>query len=178
MRETLHNNAGWDCFKTLFLEETLKTQNQHQVESCVFLEVKRLYQQVRCARNRLRFHTVLQKLKSFLSMQVYAWTVFPLSLSGIWWLKYFIPYRLKQKDPRESYGETRRQWSSKTCITPSQSSTPTSFQQTLITFQQIQRILVLVLTMRHVSRTHRVALDWLFDRINMDPNSQKCSHQT
>ena len=28
------------------------------------------------------------------------------------------------------------------------------------------------LTTRHVSRTHRVALDWLFVRINMDPNIQ------
>ena len=28
------------------------------------------------------------------------------------------------------------------------------------------------LTMRHVSRTHRVALDWLFDRINFDLNIQ------
>ena len=27
-------------------------------------------------------------------------------------------------------------------------------------------------TMRHVSRTHRVALDWLFDRINQDPKIQ------
>ena len=27
-------------------------------------------------------------------------------------------------------------------------------------------------TMRHVSRTHRVALDWLFDRINLDPKTQ------
>ena len=27
-------------------------------------------------------------------------------------------------------------------------------------------------TMRHVSRTHRVALDWLFDRINLDPRMQ------
>ena len=26
--------------------------------------------------------------------------------------------------------------------------------------------------MRHVSGTHRVALDWLFDRINMDPKIQ------
>ena len=26
--------------------------------------------------------------------------------------------------------------------------------------------------MRHVSRTHRVALDWLFDRINLDPKVQ------
>ena len=27
-------------------------------------------------------------------------------------------------------------------------------------------------TMRHVSRTHRVALDWLFDRITLDPKIQ------
>ena len=27
-------------------------------------------------------------------------------------------------------------------------------------------------TMRHVSRTHRVALDWLFDTINVDPKIQ------
>ena len=26
-------------------------------------------------------------------------------------------------------------------------------------------------TMRHVSRTHRVALEWLFDRINLDPKN-------
>ena len=29
--------------------------------------------------------------------------------------------------------------------------------------------------MRHVSRTHRVALDWLFDKINVDPKiPNKC----
>ena len=27
-------------------------------------------------------------------------------------------------------------------------------------------------TMRHVSRTHKVALDWLFDRINLNPKIQ------
>ena len=27
-------------------------------------------------------------------------------------------------------------------------------------------------TMKHVSRTHRVAFDWLFDRINLDPKIQ------
>ena len=26
--------------------------------------------------------------------------------------------------------------------------------------------------MRHVSRTHTIALDWLFDRINLDPEIQ------
>ena len=32
-------------------------------------------------------------------------------------------------------------------------------------------------TMRHVSITHRVALDWLFDRINLDPKIQHTKHQ-
>ena len=27
-------------------------------------------------------------------------------------------------------------------------------------------------TIRHVSRTHRVAVDWLFDRINLDSEIQ------
>ena len=31
-------------------------------------------------------------------------------------------------------------------------------------------------TMRHVSKTHRVALDWLFDRINLDPKNQNHAH--
>ena len=51
---------------------------------CICLEVTRLCQLVGCARSRLQFHTVLQKLKSFRSMQVCAWTVFPLSFFGIW----------------------------------------------------------------------------------------------
>ena len=29
-------------------------------------------------------------------------------------------------------------------------------------------------TVRHVSRNHRVALDWLFDRIFLDPKIQIC----
>ena len=32
-------------------------------------------------------------------------------------------------------------------------------------------------TTRHVSRTHRVALDWLFDRISLEPKTQTCWHQ-
>ena len=32
------------------------------------------------------------------------------------------------------------------------------------------------LTMRHVSRTHRFALDWLFDKINLDPKNSNQIH--
>ena len=67
----------------LILQETLKTPNQHQVGFCAYLEVARSCQKVGCVRNRLQFHKVLQKLKSFLSMQVYAWVGFALSIFGI-----------------------------------------------------------------------------------------------
>ena len=36
MSSTFQNNAGWDCFKTLILQETLKTRSQHQENSVHF----------------------------------------------------------------------------------------------------------------------------------------------
>ena len=47
----------------------------------------------------------------------------------------------------------------------------------LILFPQTSNLLKMVFkgrspTMRHVSRNHRVALDWLFDRINLDRKIQ------
>ena len=76
---------AWIIWRFWFLQEISKTQNQHEEEFRAFSGVTRLCQQVGCVRNKLQFHIVLQKLKSFLLMQVFAWTVFPLSLFGIWW---------------------------------------------------------------------------------------------
>ena len=47
----------------------------------------------------------------------------------------------------------------------------------LYTFEDNEAVIKMIIkgrspTMRHVSRTHRVALDWLFDRINLDPKIQ------
>ena len=46
----------------------------------------------------------------------------------------------------------------------------------LYVFEDNEAVIKLIMkgrspTMRHVSRTHRVALDWLFDRINFLPQS-------
>ena len=41
MWETKHDNADWDCFRTLILPEIQKTQNQHQEDSCAYSEVIR-----------------------------------------------------------------------------------------------------------------------------------------
>ena len=53
-----------------------------------------------------------------------------------------------------------------------------SHQEALLNvFEGIEAVIKMIFkgrspTMRHVSRTHRVALDWLFDRINLDPKIQ------
>ena len=65
---TQHNNADWDCFKTPILQEILKIQNPLLEEHCAFSEVIRLFQEVWCARNKLLFLTVQQKLYGGLRM--------------------------------------------------------------------------------------------------------------
>ena len=47
----------------------------------------------------------------------------------------------------------------------------------LYVFEENEAVIKMIIrgrtpTMRHISRTHRVALDWLFDRISLDPNIQ------
>ena len=100
-----------------------------------------------------------------------------------------IPYRTEQMDPRKNHGETRRQLSSQTCITPSQckhtnviptnidhipsNTTHSGSGAMLFVFEDNEAVIKMIIkgrsaTLRHVSRTHRVALDWLLDRINLD----------
>ena len=72
MKGTRHSTADWVYFKTQTLLAILWIQNQPQEVSWVFWEVKLLSPSVGCARNKLRFRTVLQNLKSFL-WTTYGW---------------------------------------------------------------------------------------------------------
>ena len=54
---------------------------------------------------------------------------------------------------------------------------PTRPEALLYVFEDYEAVIKMIIkgrspTMRHVSRTHRVALDWLFDRINLDSKIQ------
>ena len=61
------------------------------------------------------------------------------------------------------------------CVHPNVQS---SHQEALLFFFEDHEAVIKMIikgrspTMRHVSRTHKVALDWLFDRINLDPKIQ------
>ena len=64
------------------------------------------------------------------------------------------------------------------------SNVQSSHQEALLcVFEDNEAVIKMIIkgrspTMRHVSRTHRVALDWLFDRINLDPKKNKSSTST
>ena len=140
---------------------------------------------------------VQEKDENFLLMQVYAWMEYQLLIFGIWLLKCFILHETNQRKPKIKYWEARRVTPHQTS-TP-KTNTRFQFITTIwncvmfMMFHRTRSILNLVRcytfsedieavikmiikgrspTMCHVSRTHRVALDWLFDRINLDPKIQ------
>ena len=58
----------------------------------------------------------------------------------------------------------------------------TSQEALLYVFEDNEAVIKMIMkgrspTMRHVSRTHRVALDWLFDRINLGPKNSNQIHR-
>ena len=62
------------------------------------------------------------------------------------------------------------------------SNVQSSHQEALLfVFEDNEAVIKMIIkgrspTMRHVSRIHRVALDWLFDRINLDPQNPNQIH--
>ena len=173
-------NTAKQCRLGLFQDSDfagdLEGSNQHQGESYAFSEVIRSCQKVGCARNKPQFHTVLQKLKSFLLMQVYAWMGFQLLIFGIWLKKGF----------NIKYEETRR-------VTPHQTSTQNQtktpiqhdtlelsnvdfvstnaksspFGALLCIFEDSEAVIKMIIKGRSPLMRH-----WLFDRINLGPKIQ------
>ena len=77
---------------------------------------------------------------------------------------------LKQKGNRDV-----DQWSCVDHVTTNAHSCQSESQ--LCIFEDDEAVITMIIkgrcpSMRHVSRTHRVALDWMFDRINLDPKIQ------
>ena len=86
------------------------------------------------------------------------------------------PRRLVVKDK-----DQRSQGMTNVLIDCVPSNVQSSHQEALLyVFEDNEAVMKMIIkgrspTMRHVSRTHRVALDWLFDRNNLDPKIQiKC----
>ena len=156
----LQNNADWDCFKTPILQEILKTQNPVVEEHCAFLEVMHLFQDA-----GLRLDGILALDLWDLIVSVLGNTI-------------QTPERLERPvvndKNRRSQGMTNV-FNRIECVP---SNVQSSHQEALFyVFEDNEAVIKMIKkgrspTMRHVSRTHRVVLDWLFDRISLDPKIQ------
>ena len=80
-------------------------------------------------------------------------------------------------DPRDSHGERHTNVSSTNIDHFPSNTTHSGSSAMLYVFEDNEAVIKMIVksrspTMRHVSRTHRVALEWLFDRISLDPKIQ------
>ena len=178
MWETLPNNADWNCFKTLILQEILRIQNQLLEEHCAFLEVIRLFQSVGCVTNKLEFRRVQQNQKSFPWTQDWGWTENPHLIYGIWSSQFFTETRVRVIKHGETCARTYVRFVQHlthfknernlmewlmiwTMILSPQTS---NLLILLYVFEDNEAVIKMIFkgrspTMRHVSRTHRVVLD-------------------
>ena len=119
----------------------------------------------------------------------HAWIAFPFSLSGIWELKYVIPHRTNRRTKREWRGNPSAVVKlnmhkpipiKHTNVIPRNSNhipfDTRKFDSSALwnVFDISKAVLKEIIkgrssTMRHVPRTHKVALDHLFDKIDLDP---------
>ena len=183
MWESLQNNTDWDCFKTPILQEILRIHNLHQVEHCAFSEAIRLFQSVGCVRNKLHFaqfnrnrnHSLDAGLRLDGIPALDLWNLIVTVLHGY-------TYQNDQARRDSSKSPTRKKIHGKIDDLDNADLLPSnvqfSHQETLLyIFEDNEAVIKMIIegrshTMRHVSRTYRVALDWLFDRINLDPKIQ------
>ena len=179
----------WDYFKTLISREILKNRNPLLKEHCVFSEVIHLFQQVGCARNKLLFLTVQQNLKS--SLLDTGLRLDGLLALELWDLIVSVLGNVSRVSDRSGQpdSDVHKHHNSQKKINVMENiySVPSNVQSSrqealLYVFEDNEAVIKMIMkgrspTMRHVSRTHRVALDWLFDRINLDPQNPNQIHR-
>ena len=193
---TLHNNAGWHCFrilillvtwktrwnysKTQTLLESLKTPNQLRAEPYVSSEVEHSFPQVGCTSVS---HSSTES--EVISLDA-GWRIDGIPALDLWDLvtrsiTLFYQHTHTHTLPHIKHWETNVAEKSGVQI-PKPSwirwwTQVFSIRSLVVYFFKNEAVIKMILkgrslAMRHVPRTHRVALDWLFDRINVDPKIQ------
>ena len=186
MWETQHNSAGLVYFKTLILQEISRLKINIGGVPCIFGSRTFVPISWMCKKQTSVSHSSTEA--EIISLDA----VFPLSLFGIWWLKYFIPYRtrLNKEELRGNPLQATKpnvhnpiQFKHTNVIRTNIDHIPSNTMHSgasamLYVFEDNEAVMKIVIkggshTMRYVSRTHRVALDWLFDTIKLDPKKSK-----
>ena len=179
----LLNNADWDCFKTLILLEILKIRNPLLEEHCALLGSHTFVPiSWMCKKETAVSHSSTKseiisldiglRLDGLLALELWDLTV---SVLGSVTQTSDRTGRLVDTE-RSQYSQGKINVLKNIDCVPS--NVQSSHQEALLyVFEDNEAVIKMIIkgrspTKRHFSRTHRVALDWLFDRINLDPKIQ------
>ena len=181
MWEILLSNADWDCFRTLTLREILKIQNPLLEEHYVFFGSHTFVPiSWMCKKQTSVSHSSTES--EIISLDT------GLRLDGLlalelWDLIVSVFGNISHVSDRTGQPVDGKNKSyNKIDVVHDIDSIPSNVQSAsrealLYVFEDNEAVIKMIMkgrspTMRHVSRTHRVALYWLFDRINLDPKIQ------
>ena len=179
----LLNNAGWDCFKTpIFAGDLEDSKTTSGGTLCVFGSHTFVPISWMCKKQTAVSHSSTES--GFISLDT------GLRLDGLpalelWDLIVSVFGSVTQTSDRTVRPvDTERSQNSqgKINVMKNIDSVPSNVQSSrqealLCVFEDNEAVIKMIIkgrspTMRHVSRTHRVALDWLFDRLNLDSKIQ------
>ena len=183
MWETRHSIVDWVCFKIQTLLVILRTQNQHQADSCAFSEVTPSWM---CKKQTAVSHSSTESEIISLDAGLRMDGLFDLWNIVIEVLRSTINNvqpkhtSIQETDALHSRSKTQRvkrrqkvDQLSEVDYVPTK--THSSHNESLLSiFEDNEAVIKMIFTrrsptMRHVSTTHRVAFDWFFERINLEP---------
>ena len=180
----LLNNADWDCFKTLTSREILRIRNPLLEEHCALVEVihgSHTFVPISwmCKKQTAVSHSSTET--EIISLDT------GLRLDGLpalelWDLIVSVLGNVSRVSDRSGQPDNdvhkRHKSQKKIDVMEDIDSVPSNVQSArqealLFVFEDNEAVIKMIMkgrspTLRHVSRTHRVAFDWLFDRINLD----------
>ena len=180
----LPNNADWDYFKTLTLREILKIQNPLLDELCAFSESHTFVpmswmckKQTAVSRSSTESEIISLdiglRLDGLLALEL--WDLIVSVLGNV----SRVSDRAGQPEcDIHKHHKSHNQIDVMEDIDAVPSNVQSARQEALLyVFEDDEAVIKVITkgrspTMRHVSRTHRVALDWLLDRINLDSKIQ------
>ena len=193
MWETQHNIVELNCLKTLILQETLKTQiSTSGAVLCIFGSHTCVPISWACKKQTSVPHSSTEA--EIISLDA------GLRMDGIPALTLWdLVIEVFPSEPNNTDGPKRELRKNPPAIVKSNMLHPIPIKHTkviptnidhipsntknsdssavLYVFEDNEAVIKMIIkgrspTMRHVSRTHRVAMDWLFDRINLDHQIQ------
>ena len=182
----LQSSEDWDCFKTPILREILKIRNPLLEEHGEFLESHTFVPTVgMCKKQTAVSHSSTESEIISLETGLRLDGLPALELRDLIVSVFGSMTQTTERTERPVDTERRQQSQGEINVLNNIDSVPSNVQSSrqealLYVFEDNEAVIKTIIkgrspTMRHVSRTHRVALDWPFDRLNLNPEIQiKC----